>query len=122
MNESRNLKDDHQIETLLTVPLSEQTGGAVRKEQITIRLDPGMIVDAREIASRKGIGHHTLLRMWVMEGINRAYEEGSLGHPPRSWSPLARGQTGASAEPVQEVRPAPPSGSRWARLGRSRPS
>jgi hypothetical protein len=83
-----------------------------------------MIADAREIASRKGIGHHTLLRMWVMEGINRAFEDGLLAHPPRSWSPDAheRKSAGAGAEPVQEVRPAPPSGSRWARLGRSRES
>jgi len=66
------------------------TDRSVRKQQITIRLDPEMIVDAREIAARKGIGHHTLLRMWVMEGINRAYEEGLLDGPPRSWTPTAR--------------------------------
>jgi hypothetical protein len=66
------------------------TGGAVRKEQITIRLDPGMIADARVIAARKGIGHHTLLRIWVMEGITRAYQEGTLDHPPLSWSQPTR--------------------------------
>jgi hypothetical protein len=95
------LKDDPQTDASLTVPTSEQTGGAVRKEQITIRLDPGMIADAREIASRKGIGHHTLLRMWVMEGINRAFDDGLLAHPPRSWSPSVREQVSASADPVQ---------------------
>ncbi len=66
------------------------TDRSVRKQQITIRLDPEMLVDARAIAARKGIGHHTLLRMWVMEGINRAYEEGLLDGPPRSWAPAAR--------------------------------
>jgi hypothetical protein len=66
------------------------TDRSARKQQITIRLDPEMIVDARAIAARKGIGHHTLLRMWVMEGINRAYEEGLLDGPPRSWAPAAR--------------------------------
>jgi hypothetical protein len=62
----------------------------LRKEQITIRLDPGMVADARTIAARKGIGHHTLLRMWVMEGIVRAYEDGVLDDPPRSWTARAR--------------------------------
>jgi hypothetical protein len=126
MSDFWRLKDDDQTDTTLTVPASIQTGGTVRKEQITIRLDPGMIADAREIASQKGIGHHTLLRMWVMEGINRAFEEGLLAQPPRSWSPAARERanagTSVGAEVVQEVRPAPPSGSRWARLGRSRDS
>lgn len=61
-----------------------------RKEQITIRLDPGMVADARTIATRKGIGHHTLLRMWVMEGIVRAYEDGVLDGPPQSWTARAR--------------------------------
>ena len=70
---------------------------AVRKQQITIRLDPEMIVEARQIAARKGIGHHTLLRMWVMEGITRAYQEGLLEEPPRSWAgPPRRGASGPS--------------------------
>ena len=61
-----------------------------RKEQITIRLDPGMVADARIVAARKGIGHHTLLRMWVLEGIVRAYEDGVLDRPPQSWAASAR--------------------------------
>jgi hypothetical protein len=65
-------------------------GRAPRKEQITIRLDPGMIADARTIGARKGIGHHTLLRMWVMEGIVRAYEDGLLDRPPQNWTPAVR--------------------------------
>ena len=58
---------------------------SVRLRQITIRLDPGTIADARQIAARKGIGHHILLRLWVQEGINRAYQEGLLPAPPRGW-------------------------------------
>lgn len=122
MGDFWRLKDEDKTDVPLTVPALEQTGGAVRKEQITIRLDPGMIADAREIASRKGIGHHTLLRMWVMEGINRAYEEGLLPRPPRTWSSTVRRGRGRGAEPVQNSRPAPPPGSRWARPGRSRES
>jgi hypothetical protein len=122
MSDFWRLKDDDQTDVPVLLAPPQQTGGAVRKEQITIRLDPGMIADAREIAVRKGIGHHTLLRMWVMEGINRAYEEGLLSGPPRSWASAAQRGVGASADPVQEPRPAPPSGSRWARLGRARES
>jgi predicted DNA binding CopG/RHH family protein len=71
-------------------PQSRQFHRLVRKEQITIRLDPGMIADARQVAARKGIGYHTLLRMWVMEGITRAYQEGQLDGPPRSWTDRSR--------------------------------
>src|SRR6266508_2834440 len=78
-----------------------RTDQSVRKEQITIRLDPGMIADARTIAARKGIGHHTLLRMWVMEGIVRAYEDGLLDGPPQSWAPPAR--RAATTPPVREA-------------------
>jgi hypothetical protein len=73
----------------------------LRKEQITIRLDPGMVADARTIAARKGIGHHTLLRMWVMEGIVRAYEDGVLDGPPRSWRAPARTQATIVRESAQ---------------------
>jgi hypothetical protein len=106
MGDFWRLKDDDQTENPLAAPMPQPTGGAVRKEQITIRLDPGMIADARLIAARKGIGHHTLLRMWVMEGITRAYQEGLLEGPPRSWSPPGRRATADAGEhPVQE-RPA----------------
>jgi hypothetical protein len=96
------------------------TDRSVRKQQITIRLDPEMIVDARAIAARKGIGHHTLLRMWVMEGINRAYEEGLLDGPPRSWAPEARrgqdaprGQNASrAARPARGLRATPRRSSR----------
>jgi hypothetical protein len=120
MSDFWRLKDEDQTDAGMTMSAPQQTGGAVRKEQITIRLDPGMIADAREIATRKGIGHHTLLRMWVQEGINRAYEDGLLARPPRNWSTRAERAAAVGEELVQDVRPAPPSGARWARLGRGR--
>lgn len=94
-----------------------QADRSVRKEQITIRLDPGMIADARVIAARKGIGHHTLLRMWVMEGITRSYQEGVLDSPPQCWSPPAR--RAARDTPAPPDGPLP-SGARWTRAGRLR--
>jgi hypothetical protein len=94
-----------------------RTDPPVRKEQITVRLDPGMIADARQVAARKGIGYHTLLRMWVMEGITRAYQEGLLDAPPQSWSPQAR-RAARAAAPAVGHSVAEPSGARWARSGR----
>ncbi len=109
---------------------SSSTGESVRKQQITVRLDAGMIEDAREIALRKGIGHHTLLRMWVMEGIVRAYQEGVLAHPPRAWSEghVAPPRPARQRQPrvtAQAAQPTPqdaagPSGARWLRRGNSR--
>lgn len=96
------------------------TDQPVRKEQITIRLDPGMVADARLIAARKGIGHHTLLRMWVMEGITRAYQEGLLEAPPRSWTAPERRPTRTADDAARTEEMAPPAGSRWLRPGRRR--
>jgi predicted DNA binding CopG/RHH family protein len=39
--------------------------------QIAIRLPEADIVQAREIADRKGIGYQTLLKMFVREGLLR---------------------------------------------------
>jgi hypothetical protein len=116
--------EDHQEMSLAAY--GEPTDGSVRKQQITIRLDPGMIMDARTIAARKGIGHHTLLRMWVMEGITRAYQEGLLEEPPQSWAKAPRRalpQEPSSPAPSPTApplpdSPAPPAGARWARLRR----
>jgi predicted DNA binding CopG/RHH family protein len=38
-------------------------------EGITIRLDPGTLEAVRSLASEKGIGPTTLIRMWVMERL-----------------------------------------------------
>ena len=38
-------------------------------EGITIRLDPDTLERVRELASDKGIGPTTLIRMWVIEKI-----------------------------------------------------
>ncbi len=91
-----------------------------------------MIDDAREIAARKGIGHHTLLRMWVMEGIIRAYQEGLLEQEPRSWKGATQPRTRTRPERApqhtagRDSRRSPvnesagnaqvgPSGARWLR-------
>lgn len=38
-------------------------------EGITIRLDPDTLETVRSLASEKGIGPTTLIRMWVMERL-----------------------------------------------------
>jgi hypothetical protein len=76
-----------------------------------------MIADARQVAARKGIGYHTLLRMWVMEGITRAYQDGLLENPPQSWSPQAR-RAARAADPAPGRTAAGPSGARWTRARR----
>lgn len=96
--------------------LSRPTDQSGRKQQITIRLDPGMITDARQIAARKGIGHHTLLRMWVMEGITRAYQEGVLEGPPRSWGTPTR-RTAATNPLAEPSDPPAPNSDQPARTG-----
>lgn len=42
------------------------------KQQITIRLEPSAIVAIKKVASGKGIGYQTLIRMWVMEQLQKA--------------------------------------------------
>jgi predicted DNA binding CopG/RHH family protein len=43
-----------------------------QKKQITIRLDPSAIEQIKKVASSKGIGYQTLIRMWVMEQLEKA--------------------------------------------------
>jgi predicted DNA binding CopG/RHH family protein len=42
------------------------------KKQITIRLEPSAIAQIKKVASGKGIGYQTLIRMWVMEQLQKA--------------------------------------------------
>lgn len=42
------------------------------KQQISIRLEPSAIVEIKKVASGKGIGYQTLIRMWVMEQLQKA--------------------------------------------------
>jgi predicted DNA binding CopG/RHH family protein len=42
------------------------------KKQISLRLDPVVIEQVKEIAHTKGIGYQTLIRMWVMEQVQKA--------------------------------------------------
>ena len=39
------------------------------KTQISLRLDPTIIEHLKQIATTKGMGYQTLLRMWVMERL-----------------------------------------------------
>lgn len=118
MGDFWQLADEEGVQALANAGAPAATDRAVRKEQITIRLDPGMIADARIIAARKGIGHHTLLRMWVMEGITRAYHEGLLETPPQSWAPAARRAAARAADTAADDGPAPPAGARWSAANR----
>ena len=42
------------------------------KKQISLRLDPLVIEQVKEIAHTKGMGYQTLIRMWVMEQVQKA--------------------------------------------------
>ncbi len=41
------------------------------KKQISIRLEPSAIEQIKKVARSKGIGYQTLIRMWVMEQIQK---------------------------------------------------
>jgi len=41
------------------------------KKQISLRLDSEVISQLKVVATRKGIGYQTLIRMWVMERLNQ---------------------------------------------------
>jgi predicted DNA binding CopG/RHH family protein len=42
------------------------------KKQIAIRLDASAIEQIKKVANSKGIGYQTLIRMWVMEQLQKA--------------------------------------------------
>lgn len=42
-----------------------------RKQLLSIRLDPRYIEQAKQVAEAKGIGYQTLMRMWIVEGLER---------------------------------------------------
>jgi len=41
------------------------------KKQISIRLDPSAIDQIKKVARTKGIGYQTLIRIWVMEQLEK---------------------------------------------------
>ena len=47
-----------------------------RKRSISLRIDADAIDELRNIAGRKGIGYQTLIRMWVMERLEREMKAG----------------------------------------------
>lgn len=42
------------------------------KKQISIRLEPSTIEQIKKVAHSKGIGYQTLIRMWVVEQLQKA--------------------------------------------------
>ena len=42
------------------------------KKQISLRLDPAVIEQIKKVARTKGVGYQTLIRMWVMEQVQKA--------------------------------------------------
>ena len=47
-----------------------------RKQPISLRIDPDAIDQLKDIASRKGMGYQTLMRMWVMERLEQETKTG----------------------------------------------
>ena len=43
----------------------------LKKKLLTLRLENRQIEDARRIATEKGMGYLTLMRVWIQEGIRR---------------------------------------------------
>jgi len=43
----------------------------LKKKLLTLRLETRQIEDARRIATAKGMGYLTLMRVWIQEGIRR---------------------------------------------------
>jgi predicted DNA binding CopG/RHH family protein len=41
------------------------------KKQISLRLDPAVIEQIKKVAHTKGVGYQTLIRMWVMEQVQK---------------------------------------------------
>lgn len=42
------------------------------KQQLTIQLEPDAIEQIKVVAQRKGIGYQALIRIWVMEQLEKA--------------------------------------------------
>ncbi len=42
-----------------------------RLKQISLRLDPAVINHLKRVASTKGIGYQTMVRMWIMERLTQ---------------------------------------------------
>lgn len=41
-----------------------------RKRLISLRLDEEQLVRLKEVASKKGIGYQTMIRIWIQERLN----------------------------------------------------
>jgi len=48
-----------------------ERAGKETKKHISLRIEPAYVELAKNIAARKGIGHQTLLRSLIVEGLTR---------------------------------------------------
>ncbi|OGB89999.1 hypothetical protein A2625_01485 [candidate division WOR-1 bacterium RIFCSPHIGHO2_01_FULL_53_15] len=55
----------------LSPELRAKIYGRRQKRLLTLRLELNQIENAKYVAGVKGIPYQTLMRMWIMEGINR---------------------------------------------------
>jgi predicted DNA binding CopG/RHH family protein len=46
-------------------------------EGLTIRLDPETLAKVRSLAKKKGIGPTTLIRMWILEDLEKLEQQAS---------------------------------------------
>ena len=56
------------------VQLSEKLKNKIKqrkKRLLTIRLDEEIIEATKKTANKKAVGYQTLMRMWIVEGLNR---------------------------------------------------
>jgi len=55
----------------LSQTLKQKIFNRRQKRLLTLRLEQGQIDATKLVASQKSIPYQTLLRMWIMEGLNR---------------------------------------------------
>lgn len=66
------LEDTEEIEE--TIQISEKLKSKIKqrkKKLLTIRLDEEIIEATKKAAYKKAVGYQTLMRMWIVEGLNR---------------------------------------------------
>ena len=67
--------ETHDTTEILKKAIKEQKvhgqAGKQVKKHISLRIEPAYIDQAKSIATKKGIGHQTLLRTLIIEGLSR---------------------------------------------------
>ena len=57
-------------------PVEEEVFIKPKKQVVSIRLEGRLVEQLKRIAQEKGIGHTTLVRMWVIEKLKEHQEAG----------------------------------------------